>query len=376
MKTKKCNDNQILAAIDIGAGLGAKIAIAGFADYESRCLCEKTLDRKEYGFDPILFTNKLSRIIKEMMRSCDLDFSRLCSVGVSIPGLIDKDQNIIFCNNLPFLDSSDITTPLSKDCNANVSIINDGDSGTLAQWNIHKCELLYWAFGGGWGGAWINREGSIQFPTINWNGKDQSIHLTNDPGYILKMPKKKLESFFKAHHASWDRFLENFTREMSLEPDKVTGPDNDPDSLLAEICSSGTGLWRIYHSLVLKDDLKKLPQAIKDFLMNPGTAGAMIFKRYIEGDKTSGKAVSLFSRILGEAAVKILKKASDDGAGLNTPVYLGGGLAKSFDLFAPQVQQVLKTAGIQSKINPCHFLMTGQNANLIGAFCLAAKNRV
>ncbi len=374
MNKRKSKDDRILAAIDIGAGLGAKIAIAESGAYETAYLCEKLLDHKQYGLDPERFTQKLVKTIKGMMLSCDIDFSRLCSIGVTIPGFADEHQMIISCTNLPFLNNFDIVTPLSKACDATVSIINDCDSGALAQWNIQQCELLYWAFGGGWGGAWVNREGAIQFPNLNWNGKDSSIHLTNEPGRTLKIVKKELKDIFNAYHVSWDIFIENYTREMNLTSGLVTGPDDDPDSLRAEVCISGKGLWRIFHAVVTKEDLNRMPEEIKDGLLNPGTAGKIIFKRYVDGDVMAGKAVSLFIEILGKTTIEILESAKKDGASLDIPVYLGGGLAKSSELFLPQVRQIIKEAGVQSEMYPCHFLKTEQNANLIGAFCLAAKN--
>jgi len=367
-------DDQLLAAIDIGAGLGTKIAIAGLKDFRTGCLCEKLLHQQEYGTDPLRFIQKLAHTLKKMMASCGLDFARLDSIGVSIPGFSDDTQKIISCNNLPFLDHCDIKGPLSCACGADVSIINDGDCGALAQWNVHRCELLYWTFGGGWGGSWISREGSVQFPNINWDGQDRTIHITNEPGYVSKITKKELGDIFKDYGASWDLFLENYAREVALEPCRVAGPDNDTNALRAETCVSGKGLWRIYHAFITKDDLDHVPEDAKNHLLNPGTAGPMIFKQYVKGDRTARKAVSLFARIFGEAAVDILKKIKCDGAAFDIPVYLGGGLSKSFDLFVPKVRQVLDKAGVKSEIRPCHFLKTGQNANLIGAFCLAAKN--
>ncbi len=368
--------NQILAAIDIGAGLGTKIAIAGVKEYETNYLNEHLLSLHDYGHKPEAFTNKIVQIIKEMMRSCNLDNSALCSIGVSIPGFADEHQKIISCNNLPFLDDFDIKSQLIKAFKVNVTINNDADCGGLAQWNTQKSELLYWAFGGGWGGAWVNENGSIQFPNINWDGTDNSIHLTNDPGYVLHFSKKRMHALFNEYGVSWSQFIDRLDLELTQESFLRSAFYTESDRLRAEVFASGKGLWRLYHAQITPDDLNEIPEIKKQQLLDSSAAGPLIFKRFNQGDKIAKKAVSLFGRILGEAAVDVLKTAWSDGASLNIPVYFGGGLAKSFSVFAPMVEAVLKNAGIQSNMYQCNHLKTGQNANLLGAFCVAANNRL
>ncbi len=374
MTTFKYN-KQIIAAIDIGAGLGTKISIADIKEFQTRCLRESLIKREDYGIGHEQFIDNLINILKTMMADASLNFNQLCSIGVSIPGFADDNQNIISCNNLLFLDDTDIVNQLSSGCNnAPVSVINDGDCGALALFNIHHIQLLYWAFGGGWGGSWISAKGNICFPTQNWDKKDKSIHPTNEPGYVGKLLKKDLEKIFKNHNAPWDKFLQNFAIETKVDINKILGPENDPESLRAETCVSGKGLWRIFLSLMLDNEFNSLPEDLQIKLLNPGAAGPVICNLYKQNHHTAKKAISLFRNIFGKAAIDILLIAIKDGAPADIPIFLGGGLARAFDLFAPQVNKILNKTEIKSTIMPCDFLETGQNASIMGAFYLASQN--
>jgi len=364
----------ILAAIDIGAGLGTKISLATPEDFHTRSLADVVLTRQEYGTTSGQYIDQLVSTLKKMMADCELDFSALSAIGVSIPGFAGDDQKIIACNNLPLLDGVNIVAPLSKACDATVAIMNDGDCGALAQWKIDNQELFYWAFGGGWGGSWISAAGNIRFPTINWDGQDRHIHLANEPGYVSRISKEKLESLFVEYDVSWRIFRENFSTENSGALQDLHGPDNDSSSVRGETCVSGNGLWRLYHARAKKPDLSRFSDARRSQLLDQANGAECIFQLVREGDAAATSTVALFSRILGEVGVDILKVAIDDGAPVNIPIYLGGGIAKSFELFAPEAQKVIQQAGMQSLLVPGHFVKSGLNANLIGAFCLAAKN--
>ena len=57
-----------------------------------------------------------------------------------------------------------------------------------------RTDLLYWVFGGGWGGAWIDRAGQVRFPALDWDGNDRKLHYTNEPGYGIPLDKYKRAS--------------------------------------------------------------------------------------------------------------------------------------------------------------------------------------
>lgn len=80
---------------------------------------------------------------------------------------------------------------------------------------------------------------------------------------------------------------------------------------------------------------------------------------------------AILGTVFGLAAARILRTIGQESEGRPIPVLVGGGMAKSLDLFLPYAQSLLKESGIQSDINPSHFLATGGNANLYGALMYA-----
>jgi len=75
-------------------------------------------------------------------------------IGLASPGLFRSDGSFIVAANLPFLKDQNLKELLrEKSGGIPVEIDNDANSGALAEWSVLRIEILYWVFGGGWGGA-------------------------------------------------------------------------------------------------------------------------------------------------------------------------------------------------------------------------------
>ena len=98
------------------------------------------------------------------------------------------------------------------------AIDNDANLGGLAEWSVVQTDLLYWVFGGGWGGAWVDKTGQVRFPAIDWDGDDRKLHYTNEPGYGIPLDKLTLKALFYQYGASFDRFEQIAAEDLGAAP--------------------------------------------------------------------------------------------------------------------------------------------------------------
>ena len=127
-----------------------------------------------------------------------------------------------------------------------MAIDNDANLGGLAEWSVLKTDLLYWVFGGGWGGVWIDKAGTVKFPALDWDGKGTSLHYTNEPGFAIPLSKLTLKTLFYQFGVSFDRFEQIVVEDLHLPEPKLAGPGGDPDSIRAEVILSGPGRCRLF----------------------------------------------------------------------------------------------------------------------------------
>jgi hypothetical protein len=229
----------LYVGIDIGAGLGVKVGL--FTDPFSQIGFELLRrDRSDESY-PRFVSGLLATIADGYARDCGKCMKDLRAIGISSPGLFNSDGSYLLPANLAYLTGHNLKKDLADETGLPVAIENDANVGGLAEWSVVQSDLLYWVFGGGWGGAWIDKSGSVQFPAINWDHDDRSLHYTNEPGYAIPLDKFMLRTLFYQHGASFDRFQQIVAEELSLPDGRLTGPNGDPESIRAEMILSGTG---------------------------------------------------------------------------------------------------------------------------------------
>jgi hypothetical protein len=370
----KIDNGKIVAAVDIGAGRGAKIEIAKVVKSKIIVLGESLYLQKNYGNSAKSFFSGLVKSLKNLASSIDVKLKHVCSLGIDLPGFLDTNQNIQKCVNLPFLNGSNLRSSIEDSLGVPVNLINDGNSGALAEWSVWKKELVYWAFGGGWGGSWISDRGDIKFPTTRWSGNDQDIHISDEPGYKAGISKDQAALIFNNHGLSFDKYLNSLASELSIKRKDLRGPYGQPDSLRAEVFVSGQGLWRIFQSVITDEHFSTYSNIEQRVLQSSDTAGPMISQLYDKGDDYAKLTFQLMSHFFGISALAILTQLIKEGAREDIPIFLGGGMANAFARFTPLAQQTIHKSGYNSVLQKSHFLELGQNANLIGAIWLAMRH--
>jgi predicted NBD/HSP70 family sugar kinase len=324
--------NGMVALIDIGAGRGAKLALA---DRDGDLSNESLLPVSEYGTTGNEFADRLADRVGKMAGSGH----SIVAVSTTVPGLT-SGGTVMRCTNLPFLSGFALASALRDRLGVPINMLNDGDAGGLGEWVARKHELIYWALGGGWGGAWVSREGHVIHPSSEFDGSDASLHISSEPGCRARLDRMTVVEALNSHSipSSWL-------------------PDDD--QIAAEYLVSGTGRLRIFTALT--------GSAGAGELACTSDPGAAISDWHREGLAAAARVDAAFGTLLGEATVRILRTINLESGRPPAPVYVGGGTAKALDLFLPQVQSVLDREGVPNHIHPSCYLRNGGNANLVGA---------
>ena len=140
-------------ALDIGAGRGTKI---GLFTLDKEQISETLMPLQKYEKEFENFKNNIIENIEEATENGKK--YKILSIGISAAGILNRDGSFQLFQNCPQYNGHNIKKSLEDALNVPVSIDNDANVGALAEWSLMKMELLYWVFGGGWGGAWIDRE--------------------------------------------------------------------------------------------------------------------------------------------------------------------------------------------------------------------------
>jgi hypothetical protein len=366
-------NNLFYAAFDIGAGRGTKM---GLFDGNLNLINESLLPLSLYGEGFDHFSRALTDHLKETVNKSERDLIDLAAVGVSTAGIIGLDGSFLLFQNQSQFNGCNLKEFFEKEFSCPVGIANDADAGGLAEWSVMRTELLYWVFGGGWGGSWIDGQGNIRFPSNGWDGKDSSLHYTNEPGYAIPLDKFRLRTLFHEVNASYELFEKQLLDDSALPDNIILGPDNNPDTLRAEVILSGTGRCRLFRSIVGDDDFYEKFLDIHEVkeMLDPTIAGKHI-------DKLSGLRVEaaintdrLYGKILAEASRLILKTAQSDGMPKGLPICLGGKPSYALPYFGPSCQRLLGKMGYMNYLRPSILDERGSNANLVGAAVLARQS--
>ena len=356
-------------ALDIGAGRGTKI---GIFSLEKEQISETLMPLNKYEKE---FTDFSKNIIEKIDEATEKGKKyKILSIGISAAGILKRDGSFQLFQNCPQYNGHNIKKALEDALNVPVSIDNDANVGALAEWSLMKMELLYWVLGGGWGGAWIDREGNIRFPTHDWDGNDRSLHMTNEPGYAIGLDKWKLRSFFNEINASFELFELNL-RDENLPTTFDSGPSGNTDTVRAELLLSGPGRCRLFRAIVGNDDFytQYLDIHEVDEMTEPAVAGKHISKLSRMRVESAVNTDRLYGKLLAEAARILLKQAEKDGLSKGAPICMGGKPSYALPYFGPSAQRLLGKMGYLNYLRPSILDERGANANLIGAAVLAER---
>jgi hypothetical protein len=366
------SQQEFCIAIDIGAGLGVKFGL--FSNpYEQ--IGGDLLRREAFQDDFDHFLSHLLDALHQVTRESGLQLKQAKSIGIASPGLFRSDGSYLLAANLPFLKDHNLKQRLHEETGLPTAIDNDANVGGLAEWSIMRTDLLYWVFGGGWGGAWINREGEVQFPAVDWDGHDGSLNYTNEPGYAVPLDKLMLKTLFYQYGASFDRFEQIALEDFPTSNGRLLGPSGDPDSIRAEVILSGPGRCRLFRAVVGDDDFYKRFLDIHEShqMTDPTIAGAYISKLSNMRVESAVNTDRLFGKILASATLTLFKQARRVGLPEGLPICLGGKPSYALPYFGPSAQSRMGAVGIMSYLRPSVIDERGFNANLVGAAVLAEK---
>ena len=307
------------AALDIGAGRGVKIA---YFNTEGSIASETLLGLEDYSCDFEDFASRLAQRIRQSLPPR----GSLMSIGISSAGILSSDGGFQLFANCARYNGHNIRKAMEEAFDMPVGIDNDANTGALGEWSILKMELLYWVFGGGWGGAWISEDGQVLHPSHDWDGRDASLHPTNEPGFSIPLSKHKLRILFLEVGASYDLFEQYLAEDPDLPDTSHLGPGSDPDSLRAEVILSGPGRCRLFRALVGDDTFYERFLDIHELkeINDPSIAGQYISKLSNMRVESAVNTDRLYGKILAEAARTLFKNSAADGLRQDIPIFLGG----------------------------------------------------
>ncbi len=359
-------------AFDIGAASGAKLALF---NQSSSSLVPPEICAEEYNEEFDRFAGDLAAGADKMLISLGKARKDLAGIGIASAGILDSKGGFKLFHNRPQYNGYNLRRALEKEFGVPAAIANDADAGGLAEWSVLGLELLYWVFGGGWGGTWIDKTGEIRYPSTDWDGRDESLHYSNEPGYAIGIHLWRLRSLFSEVNASFELFERQLADDPDLPSDSMTGPGGNSDTMRAEVILSGPGRCRLFRAVVGNDDFYEnfLDIHERKELTDPAVAGAHISKLSRMRVEAAVNTDRLYGKILAEATRFLLKQAEADGLLPGTPICLGGKPSYALPYFGPSTQRVLGKTGFLNYMRPSVIDERGSNANLVGAAELARR---
>src|SRR5437762_1381894 len=118
-------DNDFYIAIDIGAGLGAKLGL--FIDPHTQ-VGENVLRADEFGDDIDSLVNRLRECIERTIDEAGLRMDQARAVGIASPGLFASDGSYVLAANLPFLNGQNLRQRIELATGLPTGIENDANA--------------------------------------------------------------------------------------------------------------------------------------------------------------------------------------------------------------------------------------------------------
>ncbi|MFP4151792.1 MAG: ROK family protein [Alkalispirochaeta sp.] len=363
---------EYVLALDIGAGGSTKIALCASP---FQIVGEEELPIAEYGSNFDEYTASLVRRVTRLMHRVGVTESDLRAIGVATAGILGRDGTFLLISNIPILQGYNLKEWLARYYAVPVGIDNDANAGGLAEWSVLGVDLLYWVFGGGWGGAWISRDGRVQFPATDWDGDDATLHPTSEPGYAIPLSKMMLREVFNEVGATYERLESGLREEFGGDERALYGPSGDPDSIRAEVILSGPGRRRLFRAVVGDDDFYErfLDMHELDQMADPSRAGKYISKLSSMRVEAAVNTDRLYGKILAHATRYMIKRAALDGLAEGVPICLGGKPSYALPYFGPSTQRFLGKFGLFNYLRPSVIDERGLNANVVGAAVLGEQ---
>jgi hypothetical protein len=352
--------------------MGAKLGL--FRD-PAQQIADSVLPNELFQDDFERTVSGLLEKLEEMAAGQGHRLQDAAAIGIASPGLFCADGTYKLAANLRFLIGHNLQQRLAEETGLPTAIDNDANAGGLAEWSILRTDLLYWVFGGGWGGAWIDQDGNVKHPALDWDGNDTTLHYSNEPGYAIPLAKLTLKPLFYQFGASFERFEQIVVEDLNLPNGRLTGPGDNPDTIRAEVILSGPGRCRLFRAVVGDDDFydRFLDMMEQRQMADPSIAGAHISKLSNMRVESAVNTDRLFGRVLAEATLTLFKQGRETGMSTTLPICLGGKPSYALPYFGPTAQRRLGAVGIMSYLRPSVIDERGFNANLVGAAVLAEK---
>ena len=106
------NLDPMYVAVDVGAGLGAKIGL--FTGLLTQ-VGEGVLPREEFADDFEDFVARLLDRIRQLVRQYGRRISEARAIGIASPGLFRSDGSYLLAANLPFLNDRNLCARLAAE---------------------------------------------------------------------------------------------------------------------------------------------------------------------------------------------------------------------------------------------------------------------
>src|SRR3954471_9712573 len=125
----KLKDGEFYIAIDIGAGLGAKIGL--FTDPHAQIGSASLLRADEFGDDVDTLVARMLETTETLLRTSGLRMDQARAVGIVSPGLFKSDGEYLLAANLPLLNGQNLKKRLQTATGLPTGIENDANAGGL-----------------------------------------------------------------------------------------------------------------------------------------------------------------------------------------------------------------------------------------------------
>jgi predicted NBD/HSP70 family sugar kinase len=171
-----------LAGYSIGIDLGVNYLLAVLTDLSGNIIDEINRPLKETEFDYVM--NEIFSIIEALIAKVPESPYGIVGIGIGVPGMIDKEENVLFAPNLKW-DQVDMKQMIEKKFNIPTKIENEANAGCYGEqlYGAGKniANLIYLSIGIGIGGGIIINNtlytgssgisGEMGHITIESNGK-------------------------------------------------------------------------------------------------------------------------------------------------------------------------------------------------------------